>query len=159
MKLNKDIANAGVFVLFALAVLFLIPNQIEVISDSAMNARFVPTVVALALLVLSTLNLVIAVRKSVRAGGATTAITACDLSRHARPWRYLVSFLYALTMEPVGFEAASIAVEDSPPAYPDQKAGSISLIVSVFSIAVSLIFASCSAYRWQRPAFRSLSLC
>ena len=141
MKLNKDIVNAGVFVLFALLVLFLIPNQIEVISDSAMNARFVPTVIALALLVLSALNLVQAVRKSVRAGGATTAITARDLRHHGRPLALFgIFFLYALAMEPIGFEAASIAVGGLILLLIGSKSWKYFLIVSVFTVTLSLIF-------------------
>lgn len=141
MKLGKDVANAVVFVLFALAVLFLIPNQIEVISDSAINARFVPTTVAIALLALSALNLVLAVRKSLRAGGANAAIAAGDLRRHARPLALLgIFFLYAIAMEPVGFEAASVAVGGFILLLIGSRSWKYFLITSVFTVAVSLIF-------------------
>lgn len=141
MKIDKELANAGVFVVFSLIVLFLIPSQIEVVGDSAMNARFVPTVVAVALLALTALNLGLAFRNRLRSEGPRETFGAGDLCVHARPVLLLgVFLLYAFAMELVGFEAASVAVGGLILLLIGSRSWKHFLIASVFTVAVSLIF-------------------
>lgn len=141
MKIDKELATAGVFVIISLIVLGLIPNQIEVVGDSAMNARFVPTVIAVALLVLSTLNLGLEFRKTLRARNAGEAISVKDLHVHVRPILLLAVFVsYAFALELVGFEVASIAAGGLILLLIGSKSWRFFLFVSVFTVAVGLIF-------------------
>jgi len=141
MKIDKELANAGVFVVFSLAVLFLIPSQIEIVGDSAMNARFVPTVIAAALLALSSLNLALVFRKRLRAGGGAAVIEAASFRVHAKPLLLLASFVvYAFAMELVGFEAASVASCGLILLLVGSKSWKHFFIASAFTVAVSLIF-------------------
>ncbi|MCK9602645.1 MAG: tripartite tricarboxylate transporter TctB family protein [Sphaerochaeta sp.] len=138
MKLTKEIVGGALFMVLSVAVWFLIPSQIEVITDSRINARFVPKIITLTLMAFSAINLVRAILSQ------RTAPDSPGSTKKMDSMRVLILFVtfvvYSLLLEFIGFEIATILAGCGMLAIIRIKKWHYYVISTVFVVLVGFLF-------------------
>ncbi len=109
MKIDKEISGSLIFVFLSLAIWLLIPYQIEVKTESLINARFVPRVITIALLLFSMMNLGVQILQKVKGKGTANKQNGNPAKGHGYTvLMVVILFLYIVLMDLIGFEISSV---------------------------------------------------
>ncbi|HOV37890.1 MAG TPA: tripartite tricarboxylate transporter TctB family protein [Spirochaetales bacterium] len=141
MKIDKEISGSLIFVFLSLAIWLLIPYQIEVKTESLINARFVPRIITIAMFLFSMIDLGVQILQNVK--GEKTANTQNDTpaKRHGYPvLMVVVLFLYILLMDIIGFELSSILASWAILVVIGSRNWKYYVISGIFPVLVGLIF-------------------
>jgi hypothetical protein len=140
-KIDRDIAGGIIFTLFALILWFIIPSQIAVSGSSRINARYVPRVMTMALLIFSAAQLGQAIFKALRRHEENKE----NYLRFDKGNLYVllmtaVLVLYLFVMRFIGFEIASVVVSAAVLAILGCKNRKYYLVAVLVAVATGLLF-------------------
>jgi putative tricarboxylic transport membrane protein len=143
MKIDREIGGGVVFVLLSMAIWFLIPFQIEIKTETVINARFVPQVIAISLFVFSVINLVLQILQKAKGESKEVEFDESNVQGHGHGHALLmvlVLVLYLVIMDLIGFELSSILVSWAILILIGSRNWKYYVISGVFSVVVGLIF-------------------
>ncbi len=138
MKLTKEIVGGALFLVLSVAVWFLIPSQIEVITDSRINAQFVPKVITLTLMAFSAINLVRAILSQRNVSMNSGSTKKMDILRVLILFATFV--VYSLLLDFIGFEIATVLAGGGILAIIGIKKWHYYAISTVFVVLVGFVF-------------------